>query len=390
MTEPERLQRTVDDARAHGVRPWDPSGAPRFVERVEARARRRRAARGLGAIALAAAVAALAWLGTSHEGAPPTATAPAVVPPVSPSVLRFADGSRATPLGDDTELYVDRVEPDAIVLVLVRGAARFEVTPGLPRAFRVRAGSVTVSVVGTVFTVRREGAGASVEVDEGRVRIDWAGGGHAEISAGEQGTYPIVEAPRPVPAEPAGVPAAPAVEPLEPARAARRSPPAEEPAPRDEAPSVPAWRAMAVAGRYDEGYALVLADPTVLRSEDVEVLMLAADCARLSGHPAESLAYLRRGLAVGRDDYRAPIIAFTLGRVLLQQLDRPAEAADAFAQVRHSAPHGSLAQDALAREVEAAHSAGLRARAHALALEYVRLYPDDVRANAVRRQGGLE
>jgi len=50
--------------------------------------------------------------------------------------------------------------------------------------------------------------------------------------------------------------------------------------------------------------------------------------------------------------------AFTLGRVLLDELGRPSEAVDAFPLARSSG--GPLAEDALAREVEALSRAGER------------------------------
>jgi transmembrane sensor len=89
------------------------------------------------------------------------------------------------------------------------------------------------------------------------------------------------------------------------------------------------------------------------------------------------------------DDARAPLAAFTLGGVLLQQLGRPREAEAAYAEARATTRSAALAQDALARQVEAAHRAGDDARARTLALEYLKLYPDGRRMHAVRRFGGL-
>jgi transmembrane sensor len=104
--------------------------------------------------------------------------------------------------------------------------------------------------------------------------------------------------------------------------------------------------------------------------------MLAADAARLSNHPEEALPYLRR---VTRDyprDSRAALSAFTQGRILLSQLGRPAQAAEAFAQSRRLAPSGALAEPALAREIEALNRAGQSDRAAVLASEYARRYPN--------------
>ena len=90
------------------------------------------------------------------------------------------------------------------------------------------------------------------------------------------------------------------------------------------------------------------------------------------------------------DDPRAALAAFTLGRVLLDELGRPREAQDAFSRARSLAPAAPLAEDALAREVEAASRAGDVARARALAVEYEVAYPAGTRLRAVRRHGGLE
>jgi transmembrane sensor len=323
-------------------------------------------------------------------------------------ILRFPDGSVVTPLEPDTDVVIDAVRGSAIELELVSGAARFEVTPGLPRVFRVQAGRATVAVVGTVFTVRRDGEGAIVEVERGRVQVTWDPDQSAFVSAGERGVFPreseaveaasVTASERPevvAEATQLEVPAAPA-RPRSPRPVAVEEAVAEvvdEPVPEDTPTPpepTPEWRSLADAGRFDEGYALLLHDRDVLRSDDVEALMQAADCARLSGHPAESQAYLRRAAEVGQGDPRAPVIAFTLGRVLLSQLSSPREAADEFARARALSPTGTLASDALAREVEAWSRAGEPERARERAEEYLRLYPTGLHTGAVRRFGGLE
>lgn len=427
----ERLESTVRAAREHVTPSWDDLRAVHLAERARARARRRQLARaGVATVAIAAAaliglVIARPVIGgpgrDEHAGAPSPALA---VQDESSGVLRFPEGSSVTPLAPDTEVLVEAVRDGAIELDLARGTARFDVTPGLPRAFRVQAGLTTVSVVGTRFVVRREGDGAVVEVQEGRVHVTWSPDGDAYVAAGERGVFPrampIVATATatgpstPVAPGPALVPPTTGTEAVAPAAPlpsterprphrpehAPRSPEPQgvEPAPPEEtaepeigpAPARPAWRALADEGRFDDGYAMLLADRAALASDDVETLMAAADCARLSGHPGEALAYLHRASEVGAHDARAPMVAFTLGRVLLAQLDRPREAAEEFARARALSPSGSLASDALAREVEAWSRAGEPARARERAEEYVRLYPEGVRAAAVRRLGGLE
>ncbi|HEX2659761.1 MAG TPA: hypothetical protein VHU40_15860 [Polyangia bacterium] len=124
--------------------------------------------------------------------------------------------------------------------------------------------------------------------------------------------------------------------------------------------------------------------------ESAEGLIHAADEARRAGKAADAVPLLQRLLREHPADVRAPLAAFTLGRVLLAQLRRPGEAADAFALARRLAPHGALAGDALAREVEASARAGDAARAARLAADYVAAYPHGQRREAVRRWGGLD
>lgn len=421
------LRQRAAAASAH-VRPhWDDSRAAHLIERTAARQRRERIARGAawGTLA-AAALALLAWSVTDPSRPPASSPAPEAL--ASPGVLRFADGSAVIPIEPGTEVLVDSARLSAIELELTRGAARFEVTPSLPRAFAVQAGHVRVSVVGTVFTIRRTDGEVDVEVIEGVVRVTDADA-ETTLRAGERRVFrssDAVGAALP-PSTSAAAAALAAMteagegsEPEE-AVAAPRVLPREDPTEEDPAEETPAeetgyeetgdeetgdetapeedasddaahagWTALAEEGRFDEGYALLLQDREVLRSDDIETLMEAADCARHSGHPAESLAYLFRAREVGEGDPRAAMVSFTLGRVLLSQLHRPSEAAAEFARARELAPSGSLASDALAREVEAWASSGDAGRARSRAEEYLSTYPTGVHADAVRQHGGLE
>jgi transmembrane sensor len=155
---------------------------------------------------------------------------------------------------------------------------------------------------------------------------------------------------------------------------------------RDEAPRA-VWRSLSQSGDYEGAYQL-LAQGTAV-DDNSEALMDAADAARLSGHPDASVTYLRRVLRNHRESPVAPLAAFTLGRVLLERLGQPSEAADAFATARSLAPEGSLAQDALAREVEAWSKAGHPHEAYERARLYVENYPRGRRLRAVQLYGGL-
>jgi transmembrane sensor len=148
------------------------------------------------------------------------------------------------------------------------------------------------------------------------------------------------------------------------------------------------WREHAENGDFSRAYEL-LSQASELVPDDVQALLLAADAARLSGHPSQAVPYLRGVIDRHASDPRASLAAFTLGGVLMNQLGRPREAETAYAKARALSLSDTLAQDAVARQVEAAHRAGDTTRARKLALEYLARYPNGRRVNAVRRFGGL-
>ncbi len=356
----------------------DAAGADRQWRRLKARARRRTAVRRAGAAVAVLVVAGLVPLAlTSPRRAPAVAVAKTVrveraAEPVPD--LRFSDGSQVSFLTPDTEVDPRLVSDDAVELGLSLGAARFEVTPGQRRTFTVWVDDAQVSVVGTRFIVRRLGAERfRVEVEEGRVRVRSpdGDGGLADELLGPGDVH-----------EGSTVQGAPAED--EASTSSRPVPSAR--APRSPVPAVSTWRALAEEGRFEEAYSALL-ESDDLRTQNVGDLLLAADAARLSGHRDEAVDFLREVLQ-HPDDPRASLGAFTLGRVLLRV--RPHEAASAFGTARRLDPESSLAQDALAREVEAWYLAGRPERAQQLALEYERQWPNGLRLGAVRRWGGLD
>ncbi|HJL15958.1 MAG TPA: FecR domain-containing protein [Sandaracinaceae bacterium LLY-WYZ-13_1] len=347
---------------------WNTARAAEVKARIHRVARRRRRLRRASAGVAMAAAAALAlwvWRATPDAASRPTAALP------KPS--SEAPGDVVTALSADTRLRA--VGKSHGGYELLEGRAHFAVAPreGGDRFF-VRAGAVVVEVVGTRFEVERRAERVRVAVTEGRVRARWPGGSIL-LGAGDTATLPP-------PAEPGDADEA-GEEPSEPdserstARAAR--------APRPHPPPAARWRSLAERGDFAGAHAAIVAGEPV---RDVpEELMAAADAARLSGHPEQALTHLRQVLRRHPDDPRAPLAAFTLGRVLLDELGRPARAADAFARARRS--DGPLAEDALAREVEARSRAGEQATARALAQEYLRRFPEGRREPRVRGFGGL-
>jgi transmembrane sensor len=297
--------------------------------------------------------------------------------------VRFADGSSVQLLDAHSELDVGAASPSAVEVALRAGSAEFEITPNPQRRFIVHAGVAEISVLGTHFRVFREAQRVKVEVTRGRVEVRFIGGAR-QLTAGESNWFP----------------------PPEPVAQAHEA--ADSPAPAPSAngapgnvplPSVVGANAEGTSTRrrflehaahkqYAAAYSLLERTPEVVGSS-AEDLMLAADAARFSGHPQQATHFLERMTREHPQDSVAPLAAFTLGRIYLSQLGQPARAADAFALSRRLAPGGSLAEDALAREAEAAELAGQHGRARALVGEYARRFPSGRRLDGVRKSLGL-
>jgi hypothetical protein len=271
----------------------------------------------------------------------------------------------AAPAAPVETVVVTQLSPDTVLepipdrhgrgFALRAGGARFSVPHDTERAFVVTAGDVFIEDLGTTFTVRYLASDrVAIAVEEGRVHVR-AAATDTDISAG--GTLEV--------------PVSAMVSPEK--RAARVD---------------PSWRPLAERGQYSEAHdALRKAGPSAVR-DDVADLMLAADAARLSGHPADAVPYLERVVSGHPSAPHSALAAFTLGRVFLDELHRPKQAMEAFARAR--AAGGPLAEDALAREVEAASRAGDAAQSRDLALLYRRLYPNGRRAKAVSKFGGFD
>jgi transmembrane sensor len=342
-------------------------------QRIRRRGRTRVAA---SALLLGAAIA----LGVSYRllpGGRENGKTPSVVQDLVGRGLRFSDGSSARMLDDRSQVEVVAVTARAIDLRLTSGRGEFDVVPDPSRTFAVHVDGIAVRVLGTRFRVEREDRGAYVSVYRGKVEVRWPGGARV-LAQGQTGHFPedVAETSSETEGSSRGEPAAPVPSATEISRSA---------APASRA----RFHALAMRGRYAEAYRVLVGAPGVVDS-GAEDLMLAADAARLSGHPAEATPYLQQIVRKYRSDERAPLAAFTLGRILLYQLGRPAEAADAFALVRKLLSEGPLSADALAREAEAADRAGQRERARGLAEDYAAKYPTGRRLESVRRYGQFE
>ena len=370
----EEVERAADQLQVD----WG-DGRARRVEQSMLRRRTRRAqVRGALAVACALLIVVFGGLTWQRLGGPRSTIAVAPPAHAGPTPLRFEDGSVAAPLGDASVVQSREVTASKIDVELVRGKAHFEVSKNPQRVFRVESGAVSVEVLGTGFTVERlEGSGGTrVNVEHGRVRVAW-GDSQTILVDGQGDTFP----------PPAGSGAA-SEAPTTVASASAA--PSTSAAPAPSIAAQPTWKSLAHDGAFDEAYAALSAAGSSAVHDEPAELLLAADVARLSHHPGEAVTHLRRVIDAHPTDPRAPLAAFTLGRVLLEELGQPAQAAAAFARARALGGGSSLAEDALAREVEAWWRAGLTDKARARAEEYLKLYPQGLRVRSVKKYGGLE
>jgi len=381
------MDKWIEQARRLGARvdagPHDDLEAQlaRVHRRRRTRARRRAAVGSLAVLGIAAAVFATGTRGRP-EVVPPVARTvgvetaaparPLVVAPPAPiaaiestsavsAVMSLGDGSVVTPLGTDSKLLARSVSETEVTVALAQGSARFDVPERATRQFRAELGLLALETHGAAFRVHVTRRQVEVIAERGQVIVR----GSRErrvVGAGETVIFPMAV--------------------LDDTAPNRRDPPV----PPAEPPSD--WRDEAARGDYAAAWAaLERASAPMTRMVD---LLLAGDVARLSGHPAAAVVQLARAVALHPDDPRAPLAAFTLGRVQLEDLGAPRDAALAFARALELAPDGPLAEDALAREVEAWSRAGEAETARARAVTYSRRYPDGRRVRAVRRFGGLE
>jgi transmembrane sensor len=354
---------------------WTEKRAARVRARIERRVRRRRVVRR-AMMSSALVLAGVLVFALFARQKPVDLAVHKPSPPKSSSSRAASVEPVATPLTADTELVVDP-QGAGRAFVLRRGSARFVVTHDQRHPFRVRSGLLVVEDLGTIFSVSRLSEHEfDVAVEEGQVAV-LCEGSRVELGDGQHRTFACGEAGRPTASTTAASPLA--------SKVGARRPKTVVESPQQTAP---AWRLLAERGQDREAYDSLHGGGEAAVRDETHELLLAADTARLSGHAGDAVPYLRRILAQHGDDQRAHLAAFTLGRVLLDELGRPTEAAEAFEKAR--VPGASLAEDALAREIEAWARAGDIRRAHGLALEYLHSYPQGRRLQAVKKYGGLE
>ena len=357
------------------VASWDRSRMDANFTAIQRRLRQQRriAPRTWALAAIAACVAMIGigfgWWRAQTVLSVPTATYAGTSEATAATTTRFGDGSTATALTAGAVLEVRKTSDAEIVVSAKSGSYRFDVVPNPARRFIVQVADVTVRVLGTEFVVAQSARRAEVRVERGRVEVTWPSG-RAELGAGESGWFPPQPGANTAAPEPSSVDDSEVAAPSVTVQVSERS----------------RFIELSRAGNYQAAYSIVHRTPNLLEGS-AEDLMMAADAARLSNHPAQAVPYLQRITKEHARDSRAPLAAFTLGRIYMNQLAQPAAAASAFALVRQLAPSGALVEDALAREAEAREQAGQHAAAERLVQEYLRQYPSGRRSEKLRQLG---
>lgn len=271
---------------------------------------------------------------------------------------QLRDGSRIVLETPSTVISKQHESSTDVLFQLSAGSAHFDVAHRPERAFRVQAGPVRVEVMGTEFRIEKQEARAVVSVLRGRVRVSWPTGSRV-LTAGESDVFPPLTAP---------------------ASSAEHGPSAP-------APSAVVPRATVPSAAIAPAESPSAASPN---RDTAESLFAAADSARAAGRPLDAVAALQQLTERFPRDPRAPLAAFTRGRILLETLARPADAARTFAEARALAgARSALGEDALAREVDALRASGNLSRAAERAELYRKLHPNGLRLRSVLRAGGI-
>ncbi|MBK9033216.1 MAG: FecR domain-containing protein [Myxococcales bacterium] len=296
-----------------------------------------------GAIAAAAAIA-LVWPRGSH--APLTAGAREGSAIATPSRIATAGAATELSFGDadielapQSTLFLGGDDRRGVDLLLERGRARFEVAhrDGRP-PFIVRAGAVRITVVGTGFTVVRDGDSAQVEVTHGVVEVV-AAGHRDRLVAGQLWDHGLVRTGELAVRSDVPTMVATAPAPVAPAPAAADAPATDAPttAPTHDAPPVIAPRPPGVTASPRHA-------PTGPTATDPKAAFAAAAALEASA-PARALAaYL--DLADGASSWAAPAL-YAAARLAFDRGDA-ARARTLSARYLRSFPGGRNALDARA------------------------------------------
>ncbi len=356
-------------------------GRARFIEATrQGGASRTLRASWLWAGPFAVTCAFAVWaIATRAPSAPPVAIAPTPVashvrlevPAQGPSLLELEPGT-SVELSQGTLAYASTTAPGRRRVELVRGKLRLSVDPARHTAWTVSAGTVEVSVVGTIFSVERDEVSKDVRVavERGVVQVV-SGADRSRQVRLEAGQSAVARAERldvtgsadPVPTHEPKAGSAPELTGV--------VPPALGPSAQELFQS--RYRARDYRGALAAAEQAGFTD--LLRAWDRAALSRLADAARLAGEPSraqQALERLRERFPGSRESADA---AFLLGRLHADSLKAPASAARWFERYLAEMPSGSYAQEAQGRWMVAARTAGDIRTAQGVASTYLERYP---------------
>lgn len=348
------MQERGERARAAFEAPWSEEAEQRVLHKVlEARraqgttpasmpGRRR-------AWALSAAAVALLTVGVLGARRWQQREASRAVAAVDSARLALPDGSEAT-MSDDGRVRLELAAAERVSLRQQRGTVTYRVRRNPARRFEVFAGSVHVTVRGTVFAVAMRAGTVEVSVTEGRVlveddrtRVELTAGEHVSLRRADEPTQP------------------PALG----ADAGAQSAAAE------------------VDGGASGEHTHSSGENNHRVIETVASLLDRVDSARSSGDNDAAAALLRRLLGRELSSAQRASASFTLARVERARGQHRA-AAEALAECVARSPSGPLAEDATAEQALAWERVGDRARAERVASEYVRRWPQGAHLGRLR------
>jgi hypothetical protein len=293
----------------------------------------------------------------ARRSAPAPSLAGVVLEAGGSEKVMLPDGTSAS-LATGARLRLDRLQPERADVTVEKGEVRLDVRHDSARLFVVHAPNVDVFDRGTRFAVNVDGAAVRVSVEAGRVDVVRSDSSRvvASLSAGQSWSDGFV--PTSPPAGGSGAGGA--------AMTGDMPPPASS-----------------VAESDSSGTALPPNAPPASAGPSARELLQAANSARLEGRPREAASAFDTIRHRFRDDPRAGLAAFELGRLRLDVLGDPAGAAEALTDCIALAPAASFREDAEARLVEAFDRMHDRGRCAAARKAYLAKHPSGVHATAV-------
>jgi TolA-binding protein len=347
----------------------------------------------------APALVLCAWLGWAERARLPQSGA-LIESSDTPVAVQLRDGS-SLELAAQTRLRVLRDLPSAVAVEVGDGRASFDVKHVPGRSFDVRAGAVSVRVVGTQFHVvkasRREGTEVEVAVKRGVVEVRRSDreGDVRSLATGE--TWSVWIPAEPVPqqskpqlavGEPASV-AEPSPAPAKPS-AAESAQPQVSPAlaPALEAPQAPAKEA-GVVGAGSAGlrgaarYAPGPPQPAAAKAQSSRALFLRANIARRAGRVQDAADAYAELLKRYPRDSRAGVAAFELGRIRMDALGDSRGAVEAFNEALALSRKAQFREDALARLAIASDASADAEGCRKARARYLTDYPAGVHAGSL-------